>query len=273
MAAAVTDLLPLVVVLLPFASAVALALIASWRIGSWLNAGCASLLVVAACLLPWHLDASIPLLHVSVPETCLAMLTSLIAMTTGWFSHRELPALLAARSLDRRRVRLYHAAFQGLLGAILLALLSDNLVLTWLALAIAICAAAAVTGAVRTQAAGAAASHLLLLCGVGLMLALLGTLLLYVAANPTPPRCGGARCNPRRTMPQSSIWPASSWYSATARWLAQCRCKAGCCPPRPRASRQVPSSLARYCPARRCCCSSACAPRWVPILNCLQPFS
>ena len=160
----------------------ALALIASWRIGSWLNAGCASLLVVAACLLPWHLDASIPLLHVGVPETCLAMLTSLIAMTTGWFSHRELPALLAARSLDRRRVRLYHAACQVLLGAILLALLSDNLAMTWLALAIATCAAAAVTGAVRTQAARAAASHLLLLCGIGLMLALLGTLLLYVAA-------------------------------------------------------------------------------------------
>ena len=179
-----TDALPIIIVALPFASAALLASIASWRIGIWINAGSAGLLFLLACLLPWQPHAPTLLLHVGLPETHLVLLTSFIAMTTSWFSRRDVPASLAMRSLDRRRVRLYHAACQALVGAILLALLSDNLMLTWLALAIAIAAATGMIGAIRSQAATHAASRLLLLCGVGLMLALLGTLLLYVAAEP-----------------------------------------------------------------------------------------
>jgi hydrogenase-4 component F len=184
MVASVSGTLPLSVVALPFASAVLLALVGSWRIGTWINAGSVSLLFLLTCLLPWHPRIILPLLHVGVAETQLVLLTALVAMTTGWFSLREIPAALAARALDRRRVRLYHVACQGLLGAIVLALLSDNPALTWLALGIAVAAAAAVTGVVHGQAAAAAASRLVLLCSVGLMLALLGTLLLHMAAGP-----------------------------------------------------------------------------------------
>lgn len=178
------DPLPVVVIALPFASAAVLALVGSWRIGIWINAGSATLLLLLAALLPWHLHAPVPLLRIGAPETQLVLLTSLVAMTTSWFSRRDIPASLATRSLDRRRIRLFHAACQTLVGAILLAVLSDNLMLTWLAMAIAIAAAAGVTGAVRGQAASTAASNLLLLCGVGLLIALLGTLLLYAAQEP-----------------------------------------------------------------------------------------
>ncbi len=178
-----TDALPIIIIALPFATAVLLGSIASWRIGIWIHAGSATLLFLLACLLPWQPHAP-TLLDVGAPETHLVLLTSFIAMTTSWFSRRDVPASLASRLLDRQSVRPYHAACQALTGAILLALLSDNLILTWLALVIAIAAAAGVIGTIRGQAAAHAATRLLLLCGVGLMLALLGTLLLYVAAEP-----------------------------------------------------------------------------------------
>lgn len=178
------DALPVIIVALPFASAALLASIASWRMGILINAGAAALLFLLACLLPYQTYAPLTLLHIGPPETHLVLLTSFIAMTTSWFSRRDVPASLASRSLNRRRVRLHHAACQALTGAILLALLTDNLMLTWLALVIASAAAACVTGAIRGHAATHAASRLLLLCGAGLMLALLGTLLLYVAVEP-----------------------------------------------------------------------------------------
>jgi hydrogenase-4 component F len=79
---------------------------------------------------------------------------------------------------------LYHAACQALIGGIMLALLADSPVLTWFGLGVATGAAAAVTGAVHGSAAAVATSRLLQLCGVGLMLALFGTLLLYLASVP-----------------------------------------------------------------------------------------
>jgi hydrogenase-4 component F len=201
------DALPVIMIVLPFATAIVLTLIGSWRIGTLINAGSATLLFLLACLLPCHPHSALPLLHVGVPEAHLVMLTSLVAMTTSWFSQREIPVSLAARLLDRRKVQLYHAACQGLVGAILLALLSDNLMLTWFALAIAIAAASVMTGAIRNHAAATAASHLLLLCSVGLMLALLGTLLLYGASEP---HTSALRWSTLQTTPLH----AASWHLA-----------------------------------------------------------
>jgi hydrogenase-4 component F len=180
----VKNALPVILIALPFASAAALVVVGSWRIGTWINAGSASLLFLLACLLPWHLRPELSLLHVGETEAHLVLLTGFVAMTTAWFSRSYTQAALVARSFDRRRSRLHHVGCQALIGAILLALLSDTPVLTWLALTIAVAAATVVTGVVRSPAATAAGSRLLVLCGVGLMLALLGTLLLYLAVEP-----------------------------------------------------------------------------------------
>jgi hydrogenase-4 component F len=175
MAALVNSALPFAVITLPFASAVALSLIPSWRIGTGVNAGAATLLFLLACALPWYAP-SLP-----SAETHLVLLTSFVAMTTSWYGHRDVAMLLSARLLDRRRVRLYHVAYQALLGAIVLALLADRPALNWLALAIATAAAAAVTSIMRGPAARPAVSHLVTLCGVGLLLALFGLVLLSLS--------------------------------------------------------------------------------------------
>jgi hydrogenase-4 component F len=164
----VSGALPLIVVVLPFVSAAVLASMESWRMGAWINTGSASLQFVAACALAWSAGTA---------ETQLVLLTSLVAMTVSWFGHRDIAALLTARSLNRQRVRLYHVGYQTLIGGIQGAALGIGILLTWLALAVAVAAAAVVTGAARGPAAGVACSRLLVSCGTGLMLALLGTLL------------------------------------------------------------------------------------------------
>jgi hydrogenase-4 component F len=163
-----------IVAALPFGAAAVLACVASWRAGVRINAAAATVVFVATCLLPGRFHAAAP--------AHLALLTAFVAMTTSWLGWRDIPAALAARRLDRRSVRRHHVAFQALLGAILLALLSDSPAATWLGTAIAVAAAAGLIAAVRSEQAQRTADRLLLLCGVGLMLALFGTLLLDPAA-------------------------------------------------------------------------------------------
>ena len=162
------DVLWIAVVGLPFLTAAILACIGSWRIGTLVNAGSATVLAVLSCALP-----------ITLPDS-LVLLTAVIAMTTSWYGRRDVAVAMAAHSLDRQRARVYHAASQGFVGAAVLSLLTGQPILTWLALTLAMTAAAVIVGVVSSQAA----SRLALLCGLGLMLALLGILLLDVT--PTP---------------------------------------------------------------------------------------
>ena len=166
------SVIPVIVVALPFVSAAVLSVVASWRIAIRFNAGSASLQFVVACALAWQ---------VRTAATHLVLLTAFVAMTTSWFGRRDIAVSLAARSLNRQRIRRYHVGYQVLIGAIQAAALTDDLILTWIALVIAVAAAAAVTGAARGAAAAAAASRLVQHCAIGLLLALLGTLLLDLA--------------------------------------------------------------------------------------------
>jgi hydrogenase-4 component F len=168
--------LPDIVVVLPFASAASLACIGSWRAGVWINTAATTLVFALACLLPWQLPTALP--------AHLALLTAFVAMTTSWFGWRDVRAALAARRLDRRTTRYHHVAFQALIGGVLLAVLSDSPAATWLGTAIAVAAAVGLTGSVLNVGAQRAAGRLLVTCGAGLMLALFGTLLLYLAAEP-----------------------------------------------------------------------------------------
>src|ERR1700722_10850976 len=123
--------LPVVVIALPFAAAVLLACVGSWRAGVGINAAVATLVFILACLLPWQLGTAVPAL--------LALLTAFVAMTTSWFGWRDVRAALTARRLDRRGTRHHHVAFQALLGGVLLAVLSDSPAMTWLGTTIAAC--------------------------------------------------------------------------------------------------------------------------------------
>jgi len=105
---------------------------------------------------------------------------ALVGLTTSVFS----AATLDAERFDALRMRAYHAAFQIFMGAQFLALVSDNMGVMWVAIEIATLASVLIIGIHGTPAAVEAAWKFFILCGVGIALALFGTILLYLAAQP-----------------------------------------------------------------------------------------
>lgn len=165
-------------VLAPLLAAALLAVLPS-RWGARVNLAAAALTFALAAWLPWTAPGT--WLLADRLGIHLAVLTAFVGLTTAWYS----PAYLAAeRAFDARRTRLYHVGFQAVLGFTLLALLSDNIGLTWAATVAATIALMLVVSLPGTRAAAEAAWRMFVLCGAALALALFGTVVLVLAAQP-----------------------------------------------------------------------------------------
>lgn len=171
------------VALLPLLAAIVLACVADRKLGAWINIGAASITFLLACRLPWHQGTGM-LLLVDRLATHMVLLTAFVGMTSAWFSRGYIDIEATAGRLRPRGVRQYHALFQAFLGFMLLALLSNNLGLTWVAMEAATIAAVMVVGLPGTDEAVEASWKMFVLCGVGIALALFGTIVLYLAAMP-----------------------------------------------------------------------------------------
>ena len=191
--------------LLPLQAACGLAFVRNGAIAAWINIAAATGAFALCCALPWELGAGL-LLLVDPLAAHMAILTSFVGMTTAWFSRDYMAVEAAAGRLDAGRIRQYHALFQAFLGFMLLALLSNNLGVTWVSVEAATIAAVLVVGLPRTAEAVEASWKFFMLCGVGIALALFGTIILYLAALPA----------------LGPGLPAMSW-SALAPAAAQCR--------------------------------------------------
>jgi len=173
--------LPWILVFLPWLGALLLAAMPPrGRLPAFVNIGVsAGSLLVALVLLGqdhgvqgWtRIDA------LNLPFIAVA---ALIGLTTAIFS----AATVEAEDFDALRARAYHAAFQLFMGAQFLALVSDNMGVMWVAIEIATLASVLMVGVHGTPAAVEAAWKFFILCGVGIALALFGTILLYLAAQP-----------------------------------------------------------------------------------------
>jgi hydrogenase-4 component F len=84
--------------------------------------------------------------------------------------------------LNAVRLRLYHSMYQLFMFTMLLALLTNNLGLLWVAMEAATLSTVLLVSLYRTPASLEAAWKYFILCGVGLAQALFGTILLYFAA-------------------------------------------------------------------------------------------
>ncbi len=201
-------MLPALILAIPFAGAAILASVPSWRTGTRINAGASMLTFALACALPWQGGAPNAILLTDPLAVHLVLLTAFVAMTTAWYSLTYVPRDIARRRLDRGRARIYHVAYQCFLGGLMLTLLANNLGLTWVGLETATIASVVVVALPRTAEAVRASWKLFIVCGVGIALALFGTVLLYLAAVPVlgpgldamswtalaraAPRCDGA---------------------------------------------------------------------------------
>lgn len=174
---------PGLVVLVPFAAAAGLGFVTDARLGAWINGGAATLAFLLACVLPWEPRAGLLLLADPL-AAYMAILTSFVGMTTAWFSQGYMAVETAAGRFDAPRLRIYHALFQAGLGSLLLALLANNIAVTWGAIETATLVSVLALTLPRTEAAAGAARRQFILCGVGLAMALFGTLVLYLAAVP-----------------------------------------------------------------------------------------
>jgi hydrogenase-4 component F len=112
----------------------------------------------------------------------LVALTAFVAFTTSLFSR---PYMRVERDHGRMtpgRLRLYHSMYQLFTFTMLLALLTNNLGILWVAMEAATLTTVLLVSVYRTPASLEAAWKYFILCGVGIAQALFGTILLYLAA-------------------------------------------------------------------------------------------
>ena len=173
-----------VVPLVPLIAAVVLALVPAWRIASWINVAASVATFAAACALVRFAPARGPFILADPLAIHLVLLTSFVGLTTSFVSVRYVQAEVALGRLDAPRLRVYHALYQAFIGFMLLALLSNNLGVTWMAIEAATIAAAMAVGLPGTRDAVVASWRFLIIAGLGISLALFGTIVLYLAALP-----------------------------------------------------------------------------------------
>ncbi len=167
-------------IFLPLLAAPLLGLFGSPRQGAQANAVLAGL--VFALTLAVFAAPGAGLVHADDLGLIFGAITGFTGLTTAItniYYVRE-----AEPRLSLRRWRVYHAMCQVVLGATLLGLYADNIGLLWAAVEGATIAATLAVSMPRTPSALEAAWKYFILGGVGIGLALFGTMLVYLAAQP-----------------------------------------------------------------------------------------
>lgn len=112
----------------------------------------------------------------------LVVLTGFVGFTTTLFSRPYMRIEQQRGHLTTGRMRLYHSMFQLFMFTMLLALLTNNMGILWVSMEGATLSTMLLVSLYRTPAGLRAAWKYFILCGIGIALALFGTVLLYLAA-------------------------------------------------------------------------------------------
>jgi hydrogenase-4 component F len=181
------------VLLIPLAGIIALALFGHQRHGSSINVFITVLTFIATLKLGWNvLQEGVQLsthqfFYVDSLNIYIIILTTFISMNTAIFSKQYMQYEVEQQRITTKRMRLYHAMYQCFIFALLLALMSNNLGLLWVAMEAATLATVLLVSLYRTPESIEAAWKYFILCGVGIAQALFGTVLLYFAAEQALP--------------------------------------------------------------------------------------
>ena len=186
----------LLVLGLPFAGTLLLAIFGARRFAAELNVGVSLATLIAAVFLVLRVvrHGSLLVAHdqffVDPFNVFLVALTAFVGFTTAIFSRPYMRIEQNHGRLNPLRLRLYHSMYQLFMGAMLLALLTNNMGLVWVAMEAATLSTVLLVSLYRTKASLEAAWKYFILCGVGIAQALFGTILLYFAAEQTLGREG-----------------------------------------------------------------------------------
>jgi hydrogenase-4 component F len=173
---------------LPLIGAAMLAFLGAHRYAAELNVGVSVATLLAASALVIRIIHGGPLtvwheqFFIDPFNVFLVALTALVGFTTSVFSRPYMRIEVDRGHLSQGQLRLYHSMYQLFMTAMLVALTTNNMGFLWVAMEAATLSTVLLVSLYRTRASIEAAWKYFILCGVGIALALFGTILLYVAA-------------------------------------------------------------------------------------------
>jgi hydrogenase-4 component F len=173
------------ILLVPVVAAALLALLPGYRVSARLNV-LAAFLTLAAALSLFVSERPQPGRYILVDDLNIVFIAlgSFVGFTTSVFSASYVGHELEIGRLTPTNLRFYHAMYQILMFAMNLALVANNIGLMWVAVELATLTTVLMVGIYRTHEALEAAWKYFILGSVGIALALFGTILVYMAANP-----------------------------------------------------------------------------------------
>ena len=172
------------VLAVPAVAAAVLALVPDYRVTARLNVAATLATLVAALALFDGRPAANAFILVDDLNTVFLALTAFVGFTTSVFSATYIGHELATGRLTPVYTRFYHAMYQVLMFAMNLALVANNVGLMWVAIELATLTTVLMVGIYRTHEALEAAWKYFILGSVGIALALFGTILIYLTAQP-----------------------------------------------------------------------------------------
>jgi hydrogenase-4 component F len=176
---------PLVVVIAsPAVAAAVLAVMPGYRVTASLNVVASLVTLVAAASLFIARPHEHPYLLLDDLNIVFIALNAFVGFTTSVFSAGYIGHEIEIGRLTPAYVRFYHALFQVMMFGMNLALVADNIGLMWVAIELATLTTVVMVGLYRTHEAIEAAWKYFILGSVGIALALFGTILVYMAAEP-----------------------------------------------------------------------------------------
>lgn len=171
-------------VAIPAVAAGVLAFQTEYKKAAQLNVAASGATFVFALLLLAKGHEAGSFLSVDDLNVVFVVLSTLIGFTTAGFSASYIEHELAIGKLTPGNLRFYHAMYQALMCAMNLALLASNIGLTWVSVEVATLTTVVMVGLYRTRDSLEAAWKYFILGSVGIALALFGTILVYMSAEP-----------------------------------------------------------------------------------------
>ncbi len=173
------------VLVIPATAAGLLAVLPGYKRTAYVNVVAALLSFLAALSLFFlPRPAPGPYFQVDDLNNVFIVLTTFVGFTTSVFSASYIEHELEIGRLTPTFLRFYHAMYQVLMFALNLALLTNNIGVMWVAIEMATLTTVMMVGIYRTHEALEAAWKYFILGSVGIALALFGTILVYMAAQP-----------------------------------------------------------------------------------------
>lgn len=176
----------LLTLLTPLVGAVLLALMRSLGPAGWLNLAVSAVTLAGTVWLALSVGQDGTLVgmgfRVDAFNIYLVVLTAFVGLTTAIFSRPYMRHVCAEGRVSVGSLRIYHSMYQVFMLTMLVALTTDNLGVLWVAVEGATLATVLLVSLYRTPEAVEAAWKYFILCGVGIALALFGTVLTYFAA-------------------------------------------------------------------------------------------